>query len=258
MFDAFLVTWRELAETLLILALLRECAVRAGRADVSVLIRQGLALAAVGIATSAAAIVAFATEPAFDALLTIAAALGVALMATGMAASARGIGRSMSAHLHRWVEGPGSSMMIVALVCFLVLREGLEMFILLRAIARDVGLGPMLSGAALGVVAPGLTISIWAWGRARFGLLVVFRLSAILLLALAISLMLQGLQSLLESRWLPLDHERWLAATAPFMADGRWHAWIYWALLLPPLAYFAKTWWRETDWIDPGQEARSK
>ena len=250
MFDAFLVTWRESAEALLIVVLLRECLLCAGWGQGTTLIRRGVWLAALSFCACAVVIADVASEPAFDALLTIAASIGVAMMAMGMAVSASGIRRRISDHMHRWAQAPKASVIVVGLVSLLVLREGLEVFILLRAIAGEEGRGTMWAGAFLGLVALGLSTRIWAWARARFGLLIVFRVSAVLLLLLAARLVVHGCQELLQARWLPIDHERWLAVASPFLEGGAWAPWVQGALMALPLACFLKTWWREAEFVE--------
>lgn len=250
MFDAFIVTWRESAEALLILALLRACLVSMGRRDQVRAIKSGVALAGVWLSACVVAIVGFAKAPAFDAILTIVAAIAVSLMAMGMAVSAGGIHRRISDYMHQWLEQTRAPHVVALLVSLLLLREGLEMFVLLRAITSLEGLPTMLTGAALGFVAAGLTTMIWPWARMRFGLLAAFRISALVLLLLAARLAMQGCLELLQARWLPIDHDHWLGLASPFLNDGPWTPWVHAVLLSPPLVYFLKTWWREAEPID--------
>ena len=248
MFDAFLVTWREFAEALLIIVMFRECFLRAGRHELVPLIGRGLWIAAAGIALSVLMLISFMPVPAFDALCTVVAALSVAIMAIGVAASARRIDEKVSDLLQDWIDGPRAPIVMLALIAFLVLREGLELFVMLRAIAPTAGVEATFTGAALGLVAVGLTTRIWAWGRARFGLLMVFRFTAVLLLALAVKMLIRGFDQFLRVEGLPIDQEYWHSIFAPFLTGGEFYLWLYSAMLAPPLVYFVKSWWREASW----------
>lgn len=254
MFDAFLVTWREFAEALLIVVMFRACLVRAGRGEMIPLIGRGVVMALAAIVLSVAVLLLVESEPAFDALCTVVAALSVALMAIGVAASARGIDRRVSDWVLAWLEGPRATVAVLSMIVFLVLREGLELFVMLRAIHQDQGMQAATSGGMLGLVAVFLTTRIWAWVRARLGLMMAFRASAVLLLALAVKMLIHGCEELLRIQWLPIDHGYWERLAQPFWQGGDLYAWLYMALFMPPLMLFAKSWWREASWREPGSE----
>lgn len=232
----------------MIIVMFRECFLRAGRHELVPLIGRAVWIAAAGIALSVLMLITFMPGPAFDALCTVVAAISVAIMAIGVAASARGIDRKVSDLLQDWLEGPRAPALMLAMIVFLVLREGLELFVMLRSIMPVAGVETTLSGAVLGLVAVGLTTRIWAWGRARFGLLLVFRATAVLLLALAVKMLIHGFDQLLHVEGLPIDNEYWHAVFAPVLVGGEFHLWLYSAMLAPPLMYFVKSWWREASW----------
>ena len=258
LFDAFLVTWREFAEALLIVVMFRACFARAGRGEMLPLIRQGVLMALVAIALSIAGLLTLESESAFEALCTIVAALSVALMAMGVAASGRGIDRKVSGFLLTWMESPRSTVAVLGMIVFLVLREGLELFVMLRSIQQVQGEQAAVVGALLGLVAVFLTTKIWTWARSRFGLMMAFRASAVLLLALAVKMLIHGGEELLRMQWLPIDHGYWEQVAEPFRQGGDLYVWLYMALFMPPLMFFIKSWWLEASWKEPGESMRLK
>jgi FTR1 family protein len=253
LFDAFLVTWREFAEALLIVAMFRACFVRAGREEMLPIIGRGVVIALVAIVLSVAALQLIESEPAFDALCTIAAALSVAMMAVGVAASGRGIDKKVSGFVMSWMDGVRPAAAVLVMIVFLVLREGLELFVMLRSIHQVQGPQPAILGALLGLVAVFLTTRIWVWARSRFGLMAAFRFSAVLLLALAVKMLIHGCEELLRMQWLPIDHERWEPVIDPFRQGGDAYMWLFMALFAPPLMFFLKSWWQEASWKEPGE-----
>lgn len=243
MLDAFFVTLRELAELLLIAGAMRLCLQQNGRQDLAPLV---LPSASVGVAAalglSAWAVTSEMPQEAV-AIATVIFAAGVLLLTTGMLSSAQGIRRHTDAVMSHWIASVDGRLPVVAFAGFAGFREAMEVTLFLRPLVSTDGAADAMTGVLLGLAGgAGLTL-LYRRAHARFELLWLFRLSAVLMALLSIHLLIAGLGELLHVQF-PPDSELLLAAN-PFLDGGRWHGLLCGLLLVPPLVSLARSWWHE-------------
>ncbi|MDY0743966.1 FTR1 family protein [Paucibacter sp. R3-3] len=247
MFNAFLVTLREIAELLVIAeglrAYLRHENQRHRLRQVHVGMISG-ALLGVGLST-------WLIELSWDAMprAAISAAIGatVLMLATGMLSSVRSLQSKVQDALERWGERTAMPAAIIGVAAFAACRETVELSLFLDATWPVAGTTATLAGAALGVgCAAGLAL-VYRQIATRVNLLLLFQLSTLILALMATELLLGGL-----GRWLAIataDDAQGSAVRSiatPFLEGGRWYVGVCMTLMLLPGAAVARAWWRES------------
>ena len=245
-FDAFSVVLRESAELILILGAL-VASLRTANGE------RWLPWVAAGVLAGCAAgagltlwLVSAHIDPRWAAGLTFLLALGVLVLASTLLAAQGAIRARVQVLVEAWLERPSAPLLLLAFSFVASLRETLEAGLFLRGLwLRADGAG-VLEGAALGLAGVACLVVAWRGLGVRVGVLAAFRLSAALLSLLAIQMMLGALAEYLAhaaptSAW--ARHLRALAA--PVLPQGRWFGVLCAVLMLPPVAYILRCWWRE-------------
>ncbi|CAN5524108.1 hypothetical protein BH10PSE18_BH10PSE18_16070 [soil metagenome] len=247
MYDAFLVTLRETAELLLIAGAMCAYLNRAGRPGMKRNVAAGMALG-IGAAFCFTFLLprAASIDPRWDPSFTVIAAIGVLIVALGMAASTQRIRTRIQLAMEGRLDKPGAGLFIVGLAALLALREGLEVLVFLRAFQARAGEGGILPGMACGLLAAGLCAVAWRSFGAQLRLPLVFRLSAVMLVFLSVELLVAGVTDLLRVQ-AAIDHRDALTeVVAPFARGGAWHLRLCLLLMVAPVLHIASGWWRET------------
>lgn len=249
MFEVFLLTLRELAELLLIVDALNSYLHRSGRAELNThVIRGTLAGVALGVTLTLVLVaVAAPLDPRVQALITIAFALGVLALASGMFSSARVIRSRLHASLDMWIESSHAPLAVMGLAAFMALRETLEVTLFVHAMGHGQDPGQAIYGVMLGTAGAGLLALAYRSIQARIGLLAAFRLSAMVLSLLVIQLLLKGMGALLSSYATVSGSAGWVTLLTPFLEGGEWHGWACLSLMLFPATLMARQWWFETE-----------
>lgn len=246
MFDAFSVVLRESAELILILGAL-VASLRSANGE------RGLPWVAVGALAGCAAgaavtcwLVSAHIDRRWAAGLTFMLALGVLVLASTLLAAQSAIRARVNALVEEWLERPSAPLLLLAFSFLAGLRETLETGLFLRGLwLRSDGAG-VLEGAALGLAGVACLAVAWRGLGTRVGVLSAFRLSAALLSLLAIQMMLGALAEYLELSAPASAWARYLwELAAPVLPGGRWFGAFCAVLMLPPLAYILRCWWRE-------------
>ena len=247
MFDAFVLTLRELAELVLTAGALLALLPHGGRPRLLSAAAAGLAVGA-GLGVQMAWwLVAMPLSPVAEAILTTALALGVLLMASGMLASARAIRTRTQVFIEAWLEHRAAPCIVFGFAVLVTLREALELTVFLRSIWLRDGPADALAGALSGMLGAACLVVAWRHLRLRLGLLAAFRVSALLLSLLAIEILLAGLGSLLQVLLPQMGAAgSTLQVEALFLEGGRWYGWVYAALMALPLLSFIRGWWQES------------
>ncbi|MFM9925569.1 hypothetical protein VLK31_21450 [Variovorax sp. H27-G14] len=250
MFDAFAVTLREFAELVLIVGSLGAYLHKKGRRELFACIGWGLVLGLMLASALALVLIDASFGSAAEAALAAAMGCGMLVMAIGMGASAGNIRGRVQLFFDAWLERPGAGIAVIAFVALASFRESLEVAVFARAIHVRVGVSDTLTGMALGVAAAGLLWPAWRWLHMRAGLLMVFRLSALVLSLLSIQLLLHGVAQLLQTPMFASAGPGLVAAVEPFLAGGPRYGFLCAALMLGPVVLLMRGWWRRAGTVD--------
>lgn len=203
MLSAFLVALREGVEAALVVGIVLVYLVRTGRAQLARYVWVGVALA---VAASLAAAVALerwqVSQDGFEGLLLLLASLFVVSMILWM----NRVARRLRGRIEQRVEsyaGRAAGWGLFLFVFLLVLREGAETALILRAVQlSSEGLSTVI-GTLLGLAAAVAVGLLFFKGTLRVSLGRFFAVTSAILILVAFQLALTGLHELSESRWLP-------------------------------------------------------
>lgn len=212
MWNALIVVWRESLEAMLVIGVMLSWIAR--QVDTAPLKRGlwggvvgGLALAAVlGYATYAAQS-AFAGEALerFQLAMVLAAAFLILHMVLWMHEHGCGMKRKLEHQVERTATSMGSILAVAAITALAVAREGAETVIFLYGLGMEGegGAVPLFGGAAAGFAAALATAWAIARGAKFLDLRTLFRVSEFLLLVIATSLLVAGIDRMIGMEWLP-------------------------------------------------------
>ena len=206
MLSAFLIALREGVEASLVVGIILVYLARTGRSQLSRYVWGGVAAA---VALSLAAAVALdrfqISEDGFEGLLLVLASFFVVTMVFWMNRIARHLRREIEDQVEKYA-GRGGSAAGWGIACFvflMVLREGAELALMLRAMEMSTeGLETWIGTVVgiLGAVAVGL---FFFKGTLKVPLSRFFAVTSAILILVAIQLAVTGLHELSEARWLP-------------------------------------------------------
>lgn len=240
MLNAWIVTLREAAEVLLITAAAQAYLRQQGRAQLLGQLVWGLLLGtALGVLIAAWAVSA-PLDPRLEAAITIAFALSITLVATGMLSSADAVHRRVQLIIDAWFERAAVPVVVITFGAIVALRETLETALFLRSLQLRTGSSEIFTGAVLGLATAAFLAQGYGYLRTRVKLLVLFRVSTLLLLLLSIRLLLKGVSDLLRMQGPAFEN------LDPFLCGGPWFGWLCAALMSVPLYVLLKKWWHES------------
>ncbi|HEV8573027.1 MAG TPA: FTR1 family protein [Actinomycetota bacterium] len=203
---AFLITLREGMEVALILAIILAYLRSVGRPDRFTLVWAGAGAAAALSLLAGAIIFAVSgglSHTAAEVFEGVASYLAVGVL-TWMIFWMRRNAARIKGELQEKVDlalASGSNLALVAVSFLVVVREGLETVLFLFSASRAGSATPAmlrLTGALLGLVAAGVLGLLFYRGGIRLNLRTFFRLTGILILVVAASLLVYGTHELLE------------------------------------------------------------
>ena len=206
MLSALLIALREGVEASLVVGIVLVYLSRTGRGHLTRLVWYGVAAAA---ALSLAVAVALErwriSEDGFEGLMLLIAAVFVVTMIVWMNSVARHLKKEIEAKVEAYAEkaGRAAGWGIFLFVFLMVLREGAELALILRAVelsseGLQTWIGTIVGIA--GAVAVGL---FFFKGTLRVPLHRFFAATSVILMLVAFQLALTGLHELSEARWLP-------------------------------------------------------
>lgn len=221
MFSAFLVALREGVEAALVVGVVLVYLVRTGRSQLARYVWSGVALA---VALSLAVAVALERwridQDGFEGLLLLLAAFFVVSMVIWMGRVARRLRREIEQRVETYAARPerAAGYGLLLFVFLLVLREGAETALILRAVQlSSEGLGTAI-GTALGLAAAVAVGLFFFKGTLRVPLHRFFAVTSAILFLVAFQLALTGLHEMSEARWLP-SSKREMALIGPMVRN---------------------------------------
>jgi len=204
--SALLIALREGVEASLVVGIILVYLSRTGRQHLARFVWYGVAAAA---ALSLAVAVALErwriSEDGFEGLMLLIAAVFVVTMIVWMNRVARHLKKEIEAKVEAYAEKSGSAAGwgIFLFVFLMVLREGAELAIILRAVElSSEGLQTWI-GTIVGIAAAVAVGLFFFKGTLRVPLHRFFAATSVILMLVAFQLALTGLHELSEARWLP-------------------------------------------------------
>ncbi|HMD42681.1 MAG TPA: Fe-S-containing protein [Candidatus Acidoferrum sp.] len=206
MLSAFLIALREGVEAALIVGIILVYLSRTGRAHLSRYVWGGVATAAALSLAVAIVLERFSiSEDGFEGLLLLVAAAFVVTMILWMNRIARSLKKEIEAKLETYASrsGAAAGWGIALFVFLMVVREGVELALILRAVELSTeGLETWL-GTGLGIAAAVTVGVLFFKGTLKIPLQRFFAVTSAILILVAIQLAITGLHELSEARWIP-------------------------------------------------------
>jgi high-affinity iron transporter len=206
LFSAFLIALREGVEAALVVGIILVYLTRTGRSELTRFVWGGVATAAALSLAVAVALERFRiSEDGFEGLLLLVAAVFVVTMIVWMNRVARHLKKEIEQKVERYAGrgGAAAGWGIALFVFLMVVREGAELALILRAVElSSEGLQTWI-GTALGIAAAVAVGLFFFKGTLRVPLHRFFAVTSVILMLVAFQLALTGLHELSEARWLP-------------------------------------------------------
>ncbi len=221
MLSAWLIALREGVEAALVVGIVLVYLDRTGRARLARYVWAGVGLAA---ALSAAVSVALerwkVNQEGFEGLLLLLAAFFVVTTVVWMNRVARRLRKQIEQRVETYAQKAArtAGLGLAAFVFLMVLREGVELALILRAVAlSSEGMGTWI-GTALGLAAAIAVGLFFFQGTLRIPLGRFFAATSTILMVVAVQLALTGLHEISESMWIP-SSKREMALIGPVVRN---------------------------------------
>ena len=206
MLSAFLIALREGVEAALVVGIVLVYLARTGRTHLSRYVWGGVAAA---VALSLAVAIALErfniSEDGFEGLLYLVAAIFVVTMIVWMNRVAKHLKREIEQKVEKYAERAGSAAGwgIGLFVFLMVLREGAELALILRAVEMSTeGLQTWI-GTVVGIAAAVAVGLFFFKGTLKVPLHRFFTVTSTILILVSIQLAVTGMHELSEARWIP-------------------------------------------------------
>jgi FTR1 family protein len=204
--SAFLIALREGVEASLVVGIVLVYLARTGRTHLSRYVWTGVAAAVALSLAVAIALERFSiSEDGFEGLLYLVAAFFVVTMIVWMNSVARHLKKEIEEKVEKYAERAGSAAGwgIGLFVFLMVLREGAELALILRAVEMSTeGLQTWI-GTVAGIAAAVAVGLFFFKGTMKVPLHRFFAVTSSILILVAIQLAVTGLHELSEARWIP-------------------------------------------------------
>jgi len=206
LFSAFLIALREGVEASLVVGIILVYLSRTGRGTLGLFVWYGVAAAsALSLAVAIALDRWRISQDGFEGLLLLVASAFVITMIVWMNRVARHLKKEIEAKMEEYAgkAGRAAGWGIFLFVFLMVLREGAELALILRAVElSSEGLQTWI-GTLLGIAAAVAVGLFFFKGTLRVPLHRFFAVTTVILMLVAFQLALTGLHELSEARWLP-------------------------------------------------------
>lgn len=254
MFSAFIIALREGVEAALVVGIVLLYLNRTGRQPLTRFVWAGVASATLASFAGAYGIERLGwNQEGFEGVLMLVAASFVVTMIIWM----RRVARTLRQHIEQRVEsyaeqgGLAAGLGLAAFVFFMVLREGVELVIILRAVeASSQGVGIWI-GTLLGLGTAIATGLFFFKGTLSIPLHRFFAATSTILLVVAAQLTITGIHELSEAQWIP-SSQREMALVGPIVRND-----VFFFLIVLGVAGVVvfREWMRARTSAAPGPEA---
>lgn len=206
MLSAFLIALREGVEASLVVGIILVYLSRTGRGGLGRFVWYGVAVAsALSLGVAIALDRWRISQDGFEGLLLLVASVFVITMIVWMNRVARHLKKEIEAKVEEYAEkaGRAAGWGIFLFVFLMVVREGVELALILRAVElSSAGLQTWI-GTILGIAAAVSVGLFFFKGTLRVPLHRFFAVTSVILMLVALQLALTGLHELSEARWIP-------------------------------------------------------
>ncbi len=221
MVSAFLIALREGVEAALIVGIILVYLARTGRAQLARFVWYGVtAAAALSLGVAVALERLRISEDGFEGLMLLLAAVFVITMIVWMNRVARHLKKEIEQKVESYAgrAGAAAGWGIFLFVFLMVLREGAELALILRAVElSSEGLQTWI-GTILGIAAAVAVGVFFFKGTLRVPLHRFFAVTSVILMLVSFQLALTGLHELSEARWLPSSKQE-MALIGPIVRN---------------------------------------
>ncbi len=254
MFSAFIIALREGVEAALVVGIVLVYLDRTGRSQLARFVWAGVATAALVSFAGAYGLEKLGwNQEGFEGALMLVAALFVVTMIVWMRRVARTLRKEIEKKVESYAQQPAmmAGLGLAAFVFFMILREGVELVVILRAVEASSSGVAIWAGTLLGL---GLAIATGLFffkGTLKIPLDRFFTVTSAILLVVAVQLTITGIHELSEAQWIP-SSEREMAIVGPVVRND-----IFFFVVVLGVAALVvlREWQRARSGAAPGPEA---
>ena len=221
MLSAFLISLREGVEAALVVGIILVYLARTGRSNLARFVWAGVALAgALSLAVAIALERWQINEDGFEGLMLLLAAVFVISMILWMNRVARHLKKEIEQKVEAYAvrAGRAAGWGIFLFVFLMVLREGAELALILRAVELSTAGLQTWIGTIAGIAAAVAVGLFFFKGTLRVPLHRFFAVTSVILMLVALQLALTGIHELSEARWLPSSKQE-MAFVGPIVRN---------------------------------------
>ena len=239
MLQAFVITFREAIEALMIVAISLSYLRKTGRAHLRAPVWWAIP---VSLLTSAIAGYLFSlasNQALWEGTLAIVAAFSVATLVVHTWRAASRIKNNIQERLNEAAQAGSRRMAwlgIFLFTVFMITREGMEAALMLGTLVFQIKAAPMIMGAVAGIVAAAAIALLWSRFGLRINLPRFLQVTAVFIFMFVIQLLIYGIHELSEAAVLP-NSAQIHDATEPYGPQGIYGSWLSFALVAIPLAW---------------------
>lgn len=221
MFSALIIALREGVEAALVVGIVLVYLGRTGRQHLSRYVWAGMTLALLASFAGAYGLERLGwNQEGFEGVLMLVAAFFVVTMIVWMNRVARTLRKQIETKVESYAQQSAlaAGVGLAAFVFFMVLREGVEMVLILRAVeASTQGVGVWV-GTALGLGAAIAVGLFFFKGTLQIPLPRFFAATSVILMVVAVQLTLTGIHEMSEAQWIP-SSPREMAIVGPLVSN---------------------------------------
>ncbi len=221
MLSALLIALREGVEAALVVGIVLLYLARTGRKKLARAVWVGVTLAVVVSGGVAEALDRLrVNQDGFEGVLMILAAVFVVSMIVWMNRVARHLRKEIEQKIERFTRREGwiAALAVGSFVFLMVVREGVELALILRAVEFSTASLEVWLGTAMGLALAVLVGLSFFKGTLRVSLGRFFKATSIILTVVAVQLVITGLHEMSEAMWIPSSH-REMAIIGPIVTN---------------------------------------
>lgn len=248
MLAVFMVMFREGIEAFLVIAVVQLYLRKSGRAGLASTVNLGVAaalLASAGVGIALARLGAM--RPLYEGYLALAALALVGSCTIQMHKHGPRAAETLRVRLHGLVsrESFSAKAALFAFTFLMIAREGIEAATMLASMAGGSDPYAMSAAGLAGLAVAGAVALAWVRHGRAIKLSLVFRATAVFMSVFSVQLAVYAFHEFTEAQAMPfIDNASWHLLTEPYGPDGRYGAWLSYALVALPAAILAAPWLR--------------
>jgi len=211
MLETIIITLREAIEAFLIVAIITGYLASIGKQQLFKSVWAGIGFSIMLSLGFAYIVNQLNNGPLMEGLLSIIAGILVIMLVVHMMRSAKHMGAKIKASIDKQAYKPTIWAMVgvFSITVVLIAREGVELVLILSAVAKNTSTINVVLGIAIGAVFCGIFGYLWVKNKDKINLNLFFKVTSFFLILFSIHLILYGLYEITETDFLPIDNEYW-------------------------------------------------